>query len=65
MFFYLNSYKVQNVEGYKLKSTKWTDHPKRMKILIKSIKWMDHPRRMRNKVHKVDRSSKQDEKQSP
>ena len=59
-----NSYKFQKVDGYKQKSIKWTDYPKRMKILIKSIK-TDHPRKMRNKVHKVDGSSKQDEKQSP
>ena len=41
--------------GYKPKSTKWTDHPRRMKILSpkmdgykpKSTKWTDHPRRMK------------------
>ena len=56
MFFYLSSYKVQKVEEYKLKSTNWTDHPKRMKILtvqkvgkykLKSAKWTNHPNRMK------------------
>ena len=56
MFFYLSSYKVQKVDGYKLKSTNWTDHPKRMKILtvqkvggykLKSTKWTDHPKMMK------------------
>ena len=54
MFYYLSSYKVQKVNGYKLKSTNWTDHPRRMKILTvqkmggyKSTNWTDHPRRMK------------------
>jgi len=39
MFFYLNSYKVQKVDGYKLKSTNWTDHSRRIRIPTKSKKW--------------------------
>ena len=47
---------VQKIGGYKLKSTNWTDHPRRMKILIvqkvggyklKSTKWTNHPKRVK------------------
>ena len=38
-----------------LKSTKWTDPPKRVKILSSPQEWTDHPKSVEVlKVHKVD-----------
>ena len=45
MLYYLNSNK----------STKWTDHPKMVKILTSPQEWTNHPKKVKVlKVHKVD-----------
>ena len=47
--------KSTKVDGYKIKSIDWTNHPKRMKIQNPQ-KWTDI-----NKVYRLDESSQEDE----